>query len=47
MHAAIAQPSDTAVKLEAQKENVITASTIVKIENVGHNINSNLPEWDD
>ncbi|ULQ57331.1 OmpA family protein [Flavihumibacter rivuli] len=41
-----AQPSmdkDTA-KLKPQKENVITASTIIKIENLGENINSDLNE---
>lgn len=42
---ASAQPSaDTSVKLIAQKENVIRQGTIVKIENLGHNINSNLAE---
>lgn len=35
--------TDTA-GLRLQKENVITASTIVKIENLGININSDLPE---
>src|SRR5215213_7222956 len=41
----LAQPAiDTSIKLVAQKENVITASTIVKIENVGPNINSDLAE---
>jgi hypothetical protein len=35
--------SDTA-KLIAQKDNIITASTIIKIENLGENINSDLPE---
>jgi len=40
-----AQPSgDTATTLIAQKENIITAATIVKIENVGPNINSDLAE---
>jgi OmpA-OmpF porin, OOP family len=42
---AIAQPSnDTTGELKAQKDNVITASTILKIENLGENINSELPE---
>jgi outer membrane protein OmpA-like peptidoglycan-associated protein len=35
---------DTSVRLVAQKENIIKESTIVKIENLGHNINSDLPE---
>ena len=40
-----AQPSfDTSEKLVAQKENIITASTIVKVENLGANINTSLPE---
>lgn len=40
-----AQPSiDTSGKLIAQKDNIITASTILKIENLGPNINSALPE---
>ncbi len=40
-----AQPSpDTSIKLIAQKENVITESTIIKIENLGWKINSELPE---
>lgn len=39
----IAQPSaDTS--LVPQKENIIKAETIIKIENIGRNINSNLPE---
>lgn len=43
--AAHAQPSaDTTEKLIAQKENIITAATIIKIENIGPNINSDLPE---
>jgi OOP family OmpA-OmpF porin len=42
---AIAQnPNDTSGKLISQKENIITASTIIKIENLGENINSDLPE---
>jgi outer membrane protein OmpA-like peptidoglycan-associated protein len=42
-----AQPqplSDTSGTLIQQKENIITASTIVKVENLGWKINSNLPE---
>ncbi|HUP14418.1 MAG TPA: hypothetical protein VM187_19480, partial [Niastella sp.] len=35
--------SDTS-KLVAQKDNIITAGTIIKIENLGENINSDLPE---
>jgi OOP family OmpA-OmpF porin len=35
--------SDTG-KLVAQKDNIITAGTIIKIENLGENINSDLPE---
>lgn len=35
--------SDTA-KLIVQKDNIITANTILKIENLGTNINSDLPE---
>jgi len=36
---------DTSVEgLKAQTENFITANTIIKIENLGININSNLPE---
>ncbi len=42
---AAAQTSiDTSGVLKAQKENIITASTIIKIENLGININSTLPE---
>jgi OOP family OmpA-OmpF porin len=42
---ATAQPlNDSAAGLKQQKENVITASTIIKIENLGININSDLPE---
>jgi len=41
----LAQPSlDTSVKLIAQKENEIKASTIIKIENLGEGINSEYPE---
>jgi outer membrane protein OmpA-like peptidoglycan-associated protein len=40
-----AQPSsDTSAKLIAQKENIITPNSIVKVENLGDNINSELPE---
>ncbi len=35
---------DTSIKLVAQKENIIKESTIVKVENLGHNINSGLAE---
>ncbi len=40
----IAQPSNDTLGLKPQKDNVITASTILKIENLGININSDLPE---
>lgn len=40
----IAQPSADTGTLKQQKENVITASTIIKIENLGININSDLAE---
>jgi OmpA-OmpF porin, OOP family len=36
--------ADTSGTLVPQKDNIITASTILKIENVGLSINSNLPE---
>src|SRR5215203_4048772 len=39
-----AQGDDASEKLIAQKENVIKESTIIKIENLGHNINSELAE---
>jgi len=42
-----AQPSastDTSGTLVPQKDNIITAGTILKIENIGIKINSNLPE---
>lgn len=39
-----AQPSKDTAALVQQKENIITASTIVKVENLGININSDLPE---
>ena len=43
--AAIAQPSqDTSGPLIAQKENVIKAETIIKIENLGPRINTQYPE---
>jgi OmpA-OmpF porin, OOP family len=41
---AIAQPSADTGRLIAQKENIIKAETIIKIENVGKNINSELSE---
>ena len=41
---AFAQGDDASEKLIAQKENVIRESTIIKIENLGHNINSELAE---
>jgi OOP family OmpA-OmpF porin len=40
----VAQPSGDSIILKAQKDNIITASTIMKIENMGANINTNLPE---
>jgi len=41
----ISQPmADTMGKLIVQKENVIKATTILQIENLGININSELPE---
>jgi OmpA-OmpF porin, OOP family len=40
-----AQPNnDTTIKLVAQKDNIITANTILKIENLGPNVNSDLAE---
>lgn len=40
-----AQPApDTSGTLVAQKENIINAATIIKVENVGRNINSELSE---
>lgn len=42
--AVAAQPSTDTLKLVAQKENVIKTNTVIKIENVGPNINSNLAE---
>lgn len=41
---ALAQTSIDSVKLKPQKDNVINANTILKIENLGENINSDLPE---
>ncbi|HEV7622351.1 MAG TPA: OmpA family protein, partial [Flavisolibacter sp.] len=41
---ASAQPSTDTVALKPQKDNIITAATILKIENLGKNINSELPE---
>jgi len=41
---AIAQPSLDTSGLVAQKENIITASTVIKIENLGTKINSTLAE---
>ncbi|HKZ65218.1 MAG TPA: hypothetical protein VJ111_02625, partial [Chitinophagaceae bacterium] len=42
---AIAQPAgDTAGPLIPQKENIIKAETVIKIENLGPNINTKLPE---
>jgi OmpA-OmpF porin, OOP family len=41
---ATAQPAADTNGLVLQKENVITATTIVKVENIGTNINSELPE---
>ena len=41
----IAQPSaDTSGVLKQQKDNIINANTIIKIENLGKNINSDLAE---
>ena len=39
-----AQPSADTTGLVAQKENIINANTVIKIENIGININSELPE---
>lgn len=38
------RPSDSTAGLKQQKENIITVNTILKIENLGININSDLPE---
>lgn len=44
-YVAVAQPSaDTSVKLTEQKEKIITGSTIIKIENLGFRVNSELAE---
>lgn len=44
-YAAIAQPlNDAPVTLKEQKENIINANTILKIENLGPNINTDLSE---
>jgi hypothetical protein len=37
-------PGDSTVPLVPQKDKVITSSTIIKVENLGININSELPE---
>ncbi len=44
MQYALAQPSNDSLALKPQKDNIITASTILKIENLGININSDLAE---
>jgi OOP family OmpA-OmpF porin len=45
LHIVNAQPlPDTSVVLKAQKDNIINAGTILKIENLGININSDLAE---
>src|SRR5215216_4663400 len=44
LQCANAQGDELAEKLVMQKENVIKESTIIKIENLGHNINSELAE---
>src|SRR6187431_1294813 len=46
VHPATAQPvySDSLGVLKVQKENIITAETILKVENLGTKINSDLPE---
>ncbi|HEX7903532.1 MAG TPA: OmpA family protein [Chitinophagaceae bacterium] len=45
VHYSFAQPlNDTSGALKPQKENIITAETIIKIENLGININTELPE---
>ena len=42
---AFAKPSnDSLPRLIAQKDNIITSETVIKIENLGENINSDLPE---
>lgn len=42
--AQVKSAADTSEKLITQKDNIITASTIIKIENLGVAVNSNLPE---
>jgi OmpA-OmpF porin, OOP family len=44
VHVVNAQPSADTGALKQQKENVITASTIVKVENLGPRVNSDLAE---
>ncbi len=44
LSAVIAQPSADTTELKPQKENIINAATIIKIENLGVNINSDLAE---
>jgi outer membrane protein OmpA-like peptidoglycan-associated protein len=44
INCSVAQGDEAAEKLVVQRENVIKESTIIKIENLGHNINSELPE---
>ncbi len=44
IQSATAQPSADTSGLKEQKDNIITASTILKVENLGININSDLPE---
>jgi outer membrane protein OmpA-like peptidoglycan-associated protein len=44
VHASVAQPAVDTGTLVAQKENIITTNTIVKIENLGPNINTSLAE---
>ena len=39
-----ADPSADTLALKPQKENIITAETVLKIENVGTKINTQLPE---
>jgi OOP family OmpA-OmpF porin len=43
-HVSFAQPSNDTAHLIPQKENIITASTIIKVENLGANINTPLAE---
>jgi len=45
MACGLAQPSlETAGKLKQQKENIITSGTVIQIENLGYNVNSELEE---